>query len=137
MRTVTQADADEVARLDAVLFPENCFNEKTLAAEIALGFGWVIYNGTDLVGYALVRDDTLVLDITRLGVHPDFQRQHLGTALIKKVLEKQRDTMLTVREGNVIALRMYRKYGFTLVGRLHEGNGWVLMLEQKPSASAW
>lgn len=129
MRAVTQTDADEVARLDAVLFPENCFNEHTLAREIAIGSGWVIYNGMELVGYVLVRDDDLYLDIIRLGVHPDFQRQHLGSAMLKKVLEKNRATMLTVREGNDIALRLYLKYGFQLVGRLHNGLGWVLLRE--------
>ncbi len=126
MRPVTQDDADEVARLDSVLFPENCFNERTLATEIALGFGWVIYNGVELVGYTLVRDDVHYLDVTRLGVRADFQRQHLGTALIKKVLSKNRDTILTVRENNVAALRMYLKHGFELIGRLHNGEGWVL-----------
>jgi ribosomal protein S18 acetylase RimI-like enzyme len=126
MIPVTQSDADEVARLDALLFPENCFNEKTLATEIALGFGWVIYNEMDLVGYVLVRDDKLYLDVIRLGVHPAFQGQHLGSAMLKKVLGKNRDTMLTVREGNDIALRLYLKYGFQLVGRLHDGLGWVL-----------
>lgn len=135
MRAVTQADADEVARLDAILFPENCFNERTLATEIALGFGWVIYDGVDLVGYALVRDDNLFLDVTRLGVHPDFRRRHLGTELIKKVLSKGRDTILTVREGNVVALRMYLKHGFELVGRLQQGEGWVLLA--KANGTFW
>jgi len=135
MRAVTQADADEVAKLDAILFPDNCFNERTLAKEIALGFGWVIYNGMDLVGYALIRDEPHVLDVIRLGIHPDFQRQHLGTALIKKVLEKRQDVMLTVRESNVVALRMYRRHGFELIGRLQSGEGWVMLA--KANAASW
>lgn len=127
MHPVTQTDIDEITILDSLLFPENCFNERTLSTEVSLGLGWVVYHERALVGYVLVRDDARYLDIIRIGVHPNYQRRQLGTQLLKKVLEKRRDTILTVREGNTAALRLYLKHDFKLVGRLLNGQGWVCL----------
>lgn len=130
MRPVTTDDADALAQLDALLFPENCFNETTLANEIRLGGGWCIESKDRLIplaGYALARDDGQVLDLLRLGVHPAFQRKGLGKRLLEQVLQGNRPTMLTVREGNLPALRLYRSYQFELVGRLANNMGWTML----------
>jgi [ribosomal protein S18]-alanine N-acetyltransferase len=130
MRPVTTDDADALAQLDALLFPENCFNETTLANEVRLGKGWCIDSKDRLVplaAYALVRDDGYVLDLLRLGVHAAFQRRGLGRLLLERVLQEERPTMLTVRANNATALRLYLKHGFQLTGRLVNGAGWTML----------
>lgn len=133
MRRVTQNDADVLALLDSQLFPDNCFNETTLANEIKLGLGWVIEQNNEVVAYALVRDDGHVLDLLRLGVRVDYQRQGLGKMLLSALLEYPRRLMLTVRSENTNALRLYHSHGFKIVGRLRDELGWMMLREPRTS----
>lgn len=126
MRCVTKYDADAVAELDASLFPDNSFNETTIAEEIRLGMGLVIEEADVVVAYALVRDDGHLLDLIRLGVREDHQKMGLGTQLLKHLLKMGREVMLTVRPDNLVAIRLYQAFGFELVGRLQNGTGWVM-----------
>ena len=138
MRRVARNDADELAELEALLFPDNNFNETTLASEIDLGFGWVLTNGGAIVAYALVRDDGQLLDLTRLGVHPVYQSSGLGTILLEEVVRMNRQTMLTVRAENRGALRLYFRHGFEIVGCFMDTNGvhaWTLVRQPPSEAS--
>lgn len=128
MRCVTQNDADVIAELEMQVFPENCFNETTIAGEIRLGFGWVIELAGDVVAYALVRDDGHVLDLTRLGVRADCRGMGFGSMLLDKLLAQGRSVMLTVHTANEKALRLYRKRGFQIVGRFRDGTSWAMLL---------
>jgi ribosomal protein S18 acetylase RimI-like enzyme len=127
MRCVTQNDADVIAELEMQVFPENCFNETTIAKEIELGTGWVIELADEVVAYALVRDDGYLLDLTRLGVREDCRGMGLGAMLLDRLLGIQRDTMLTVRVTNETALHLYRTRGFQIVGRFRDGGSWVML----------
>ncbi len=55
--------------------------------------------------------------ITNLAVHPDYRRQKVATALIKKMFKlcKKHQTEyieLEVRKTNIIAQNFYKKFGF-------------------------
>jgi ribosomal protein S18 acetylase RimI-like enzyme len=127
MSPVTLQDIDELAALDAQLFPENSFNETTLAIEIALGIGWTIRKEGKIAAYALARHDGHVLDVIRLGVHPNYQRQGFGSNLLIQIFSRRCDTILTVRTDNEKAMRLYLSYGFSFVGRFARGEAWVLL----------
>lgn len=129
MEQVTSSSADELATLDALLFPENCFNETTLAREIELGFCRVEWIHRTIVAYALVRGGE-IYDLLRLGVHPEYQGHGLGSDLLHYVQNLGKPVMLTVKEGNVGALRLYLCNGFKVIGRLQEGHGWVLRYDR-------
>lgn len=135
MRHVTTNDADELAVLETLLFPENCFNETTLANEISIGGGWVVEQNGQLVAYALTRQDDYVVDVIRLGVHPDYQNLGFGTELLRQAMGLGRTVMLSVKADNQGALRLYHRLGFELVGRLRDGAGWVMRLRATLSAS--
>jgi len=122
---VTSDDTDELAALDMLLFPENCFNETTLAREIELGFCWGKWRQHALIAYVLVRYGE-INDILRLGVHPDQQRRGIGSELLREVQNLGRPIVLTVRQGNLGALKLYLCNGFKVIGRLRDGLGWVL-----------
>lgn len=125
MRPVTVDDADELATLEAELFPDNCLNEYTLAREISLGSGWCCTEAGGIVAYVLCRGNSYLVDIMRLGVLPAYQGRGLGTRLLRYAIEQAEHTMLTVLEENERALRLYRRHGFEIVGRLN-GRGWVM-----------
>jgi len=60
--------------------------------------------------------------ITLLAVHPDYQGQGLGQAMLWGVMQAARDralerATLEVRASNQSAISLYRKFGFQLAGR--------------------
>jgi [ribosomal protein S18]-alanine N-acetyltransferase len=60
--------------------------------------------------------------ITLLGIHPQYQRQGLGTLLLKALLDKARSiemarATLEVRASNQGAIDLYERFGFQTVGR--------------------
>lgn len=124
MRPATLDDIAEIVELEYLLFPENNFNEVTLANELVLGKGWVIYEQGQLIAYMLLRSDGEVTDITRLGVMPGHQRKGHGTLLLQEAIKTP--AMLTVHKNNVGALRLYLRHDFRIIGTLPEG-GWVML----------
>lgn len=129
LKPIAPSDAIAIAALEMLLFPDNCFNEKTLAEEIKIGEGFVIYEDEFLVGYLLARREGDVLDILRLGVRLDCQHDGLGTELLSAAIKDEPHVILTVRKDNGKALNLYYKFGFEIVGvseyswvmRLHRG----------------
>ena len=59
--------------------------------------------------------------ITTIAVAPEFQRKHIGEALLVAILDNCYKNMakyltLEVRESNIPAIKMYEKYGFKSFG---------------------
>ncbi|WP_405743155.1 GNAT family N-acetyltransferase [Streptomyces sp. NBC_01525] len=73
---------------------------------------WVAERGTDVIGYAAVRDDVL----EDLYLHPDELRRGLGTRLLAAALAHRPDGLtLHVFEANTGARAFYARHGFTTV----------------------
>jgi ribosomal protein S18 acetylase RimI-like enzyme len=124
MRPVTPSDAAELADLESILF-DNALGEKILEGEIARGKGWVL--GDPIQGYILTVVDRDLVDITRLGIHPEAQGKGLGGLLLAKVLEEAPKVVLTVKKDNIRALRLYHKHGFEVVGHLSGAAAWIML----------
>ena len=119
-------DIPALLRLEEALF-WNAMAERLLEHEIGRGWGWVEETEQGrVVGYALVRRDEMLLDLTRLGVDPEYQGRGVGKRLLEKVLEAGRDVILTVKKDNANAIGLYRKYNFEIVGHLAAANAWVM-----------
>ena len=131
MRRATAEDALEIAELENLIFPDNSFNETTLAMEIEAGICWVYQTGGHIQGYLLAKYDGKLLDILRLGVHPKYQDRGVGTRLLEASLRETGSLMLTVKKDNQKAMKLYHRYGFRIVGELAgeygDGpDGWVM-----------
>jgi ribosomal-protein-alanine N-acetyltransferase len=128
LREASEADIPELVDLEAKLF-DNAMSETVLRRELEVGKGFVwVGNMTPLVlGYALVREDGDLLDLTRLGVDPAEQGTGIGTLLLRRVLSEGRPVMLLVRKDNQRAFRLYRSHGFEIVGHVTApAHAWVL-----------
>jgi ribosomal protein S18 acetylase RimI-like enzyme len=73
---------------------------------------WVAERGSDIIGYAAVRDD----ELEDLYLHPDELRRGLGTRLLETAFAHRPDGLtLHVFEANTAARAFYARHGFTTV----------------------
>lgn len=135
MRRAKENDADLIAELDMKLFPENCFNEKTVRDLITDGESWVVYahHSDVLFGYLIAARDGDLLDIVRIGVDPTCQSGGIGTMMLTALLGNDgplfyRPAILTVRKENTRAIKLYKKFGFEIAGALvaNDKESWVM-----------
>jgi ribosomal-protein-alanine N-acetyltransferase len=83
---------------------------------------WVAELDGKVVGMIVV---WLIVDeahVATLATHPDFRRQGIAKRLLSHSLrslmdEGARSSFLEVREGNIAAQEMYRKFGYEVSGR--------------------
>ena len=137
MLPVTAEVADELAALEMQLFPDNCLNEHTLAKELTYGQGFAVFDGRRIVAYMLCRGDDYLTDIMRLGVLPEYEGMGIGSSLLRRGISLAQYVMLTVSPENERALRLYRRHGFEIVGRLKDNSGWVMGLTNRTGRDSY
>ena len=124
IRKMTLEDIPAIVALDQVSFslpwPERSFRFEL--TDNAASRSWVAeVEGRVvgmIVGWMLVDE----LHIATIATHPDYRRQGIGSKLLLHTLLKAMDegaqsSFLEVRESNLAAQEMYRKFGYEMVGR--------------------
>ena len=124
IRKMTLEDVPSVIDLDQKSFslpwPERSFRFELTANSASRC--WVAEQDGKLVGMIVV---WLIIDeahVATIATHPDFRRQGIGTKLLSHALRKMieegaRSSFLEVREHNLGAQEMYRKFGYEVSGR--------------------
>jgi ribosomal-protein-alanine N-acetyltransferase len=124
IRKMTLEDVPSVIELDQKSFslpwPERSFRFELTANPASRC--WVAELDGKLVGMIVV---WLIIDeahVATIATHPDFRRQGIGTKLLSHALrnmmdEGARSSFLEVREHNLGAQEMYRKFGYEASGR--------------------
>jgi ribosomal-protein-alanine N-acetyltransferase len=77
--------------------------------------------GRQIVGFCSFWRVLDELHINNLAVVPDFRRQGVATALLRRVMDEAarfgiRRTMLEVRQSNTPARQLYERFGFVVAG---------------------
>ena len=115
-------DIPAVLHVEALCFPtpwpRNAFHNELTENKLAHYFVGRFENHT--IGYGglwVILEDA---HITTLAVDPQHQRKRFGEQLLIKLIEEAiergaRWITLEVRESNVAAQNLYKKYGFTVV----------------------
>lgn len=127
MRVALPEDVEELAALEAELFPDNCFNERTLQYELKSSRGWVVEKEGKLIGYVLVRIENGLVDILRLGVAPGHHRQGIASRLLTRALGLAPRAVLTVKKDNTAALSLYFSFGFRIIAHLKDEQAWLMV----------
>jgi ribosomal-protein-alanine N-acetyltransferase len=83
---------------------------------------WVADLNGQIVGMIVVWLIVNEAHVATLATHPDYRRQGIGRrllahALIELIEEGARSSFLEVRESNLAAQAMYRKFGYEVSGR--------------------
>lgn len=124
LRKMTVDDVQAVVDLDQKSFslpwPERSFRFEL--TDNPASRCWVAELDGRIVGMIVV---WLIADeahIATLATHPDHRRQGIGTRLLAHALRQMiqdgaRNSFLEVRESNLAAQEMYRKFGYEVSGR--------------------
>ncbi len=124
IRKMTLEDIPAVIDLDHKSFslpwPERSFRFEV--TENPASHCWVAEVDGKVVGMIVV---WLIVDeahVATIATHPDFRRQGiakslLAHALLRLIDEGARSSFLEVRESNLAAQEMYRKFGYEETGR--------------------
>jgi ribosomal-protein-alanine N-acetyltransferase len=119
---MTQADLPTVLRIEAAAFttawPANAFANEIRDNKLAHYF--IGKFGGRIVAYGgiwVILEDS---HVTTIAVHPDERGRRFGEEMMLKLLDEAIARgaswmTLEVRESNLSAQRLYRKYGFTTV----------------------
>jgi len=128
VRTMTLDDLSDVLAIDRLSFPipwsERSYRHELLSNPVShlLVADDHCENHIALVGYVgfwFIVDE---MHISTLAVHPRHRRMGIGTRLLAEALDRGREmggvvATLEVRRSNQAAVRMYKNFGFEIVGR--------------------
>lgn len=123
IRNMGPDDLDEIMEIEKLSFTSPWTKrlfEETLASPIATSF--VIKKGSETIGYIMIYSVTDEAHILNIAVHPDYRCRGYASALIQYALDYFgksyiHEFFLEVREGNMVAIRLYQRFGFEKIGK--------------------
>ena len=124
IRKMTEADVPVVAELDQISFslpwPERSFRFEV--TDNPASRCWVAEADGRVVGMIVAWLFVDEVHIATIATHPDFRRQGIAQKLLTHTLRYTSDegavsSFLEVRESNLAAQAMYRKFGYENTGR--------------------
>jgi [ribosomal protein S18]-alanine N-acetyltransferase len=114
------ADAQRCAELEYVLFDsDDPWSPEAFLEALAAGHHYLSARGDgSLIGYVGLARVGSEAEIHTLAVDPEHQRQGVGRALLRAILDHARGAtvFLEVRTDNDSAMRLYRSEGFDVIG---------------------
>jgi ribosomal-protein-alanine N-acetyltransferase len=126
IRKMTVADLEQVVALDQMSFslpwPARSF---TYECNNPLARCWVTELDSRVIAMVVAWDIVDEIHIATIATHPHFRKQGIGKNLLSHTLrsakaEGARASFLEVRESNLAAQEMYRKFGYVESGRRKE-----------------
>lgn len=115
---LSRKNLPEVLAIESVSFPEPWPETLFLKEMDQRGSYFVVFRlNSEMIGYGgfwLVMDE---VHITNIAVHPLYRRQGYGSMILQHLVDAAVSrgaimATLEVRETNLVALNLYRKFGF-------------------------
>jgi ribosomal-protein-alanine N-acetyltransferase len=123
LRAATGDDVAAVAALERELFAADAWSAASVLEEFTGPRRVAVVavlpgDGVGrLVGYAVAARAGDVVDLQRVGVHPDHRRRGLARALLAATLDAEARTLLEVSADNTAAIAFYVAEGFSEIAR--------------------
>ena len=122
VRPMTKADLDAVYMIEVLSF-RSPWSRHSLAGELKNNVAHyvVLEHNEEVIGYCGLWVLFEEAHITNIAIHPGFRRQGFGEQLLLAAMEHAASfgaemMTLEVRETNLVAQKMYEKYGFLQQG---------------------
>ena len=116
-------DVEEVARLEKICFSDPWSKENFIdELQLKLAIPLVVKLGEEVVGYTCLWYLEDELEVANFAVSPVHRRKGIGEEIMKRILSEAKgrgckSIILSVRESNLAAIKLYTKFGFVEVGR--------------------
>ncbi len=124
LRPATSEDAPALAALETELFGVDAWSEPAVLSEVegAGRHAVVAVDGDQLLGYAVIMGSGDVVDLQRIAVFPDRQRQGIARTLLDEALARAaaggaHRVLLEVSASNAAALALYAAADFVEIDR--------------------
>lgn len=119
---MTEAHLDEVVRIEALSFYEPWSHACVQSSLNKDGCFVALDSAGAVVGYVIFSYIFDEGELLRIAVHPLHKRKGIASLLIRQILNiakarKIKHWFLEVRASNSPAIRLYEKFGFTVMGR--------------------
>ena len=125
LRDALKSDIQLLLDIENAVFQSEAWSKDVFESEFALLGSSRIYkvieSDKDIAGYFGLAIIDGVADITTIAVSPEHQHQGLGTLMMNEIMEiakhhNVRKIMLEVKPDNEVAISLYQKYGFEVIG---------------------
>ncbi len=123
IRRATEKDVAVIAELEKVCFTTPWTYESVYQDVVQNKLAFYVVADIEgyVVGYAGVWNIVDEGHITNVAVAPEFRQHHVGSAIIKVLLEVTEKAGITrhtleVRRGNEAAIKLYENFGFEVCG---------------------
>lgn len=121
IRPAHYRDLEDIASLDAHVFRENAWSIDSFSRELNLHFSklFVAERNSKFAGFILAWYIADEIQLLRIAVTPDFQRNKVGTLLVQHIIDhanNQKKIVLEVADTNIKAIEFYTSLGFYQVG---------------------
>ena len=121
LRKMTVADAAAVQAIDQLvsLCP---WSEKLYCDCISVGYEcWVVFEEQEILGFGVLSCAANEAHILNLGITPAKHRLGLGQKMLQHLLDRAKicgadEVYLEVRQSNLIAQALYKKFNFVEIG---------------------
>lgn len=138
IRRMIDQDLDIVVELEQQLFPDP-WSRKSFEYDLhhnPYSLPLILVDNEKIIGYAIAWRIYEEFHIANIAVHPDFQGRKIGTYFLGELLKMHKDcsyAILEVRESNVRAIHLYKRFGFrTIMKRIrYYRNGETALVMQK------
>jgi ribosomal-protein-alanine N-acetyltransferase len=123
IQRMAEDDIEEIARLEKSCFSDP-WSKENFRQELKHRFSvpLVVKSGQTIVGYMCLWHIDGQMEIANFAVSPDFRRRGIGRKMMRRVLWEAGERsctnlILSVRESNLCAVRLYTSFGFVEVYR--------------------
>ncbi len=120
---MTDEDVPEIVRQEKDIFSSPWSEEsfRTILSEQSISLCLVGTVGGVLAAYAMCYVVPPELYIANIAVAREFRRLHIGTAVMRELLQRSEPrncntALLEVRASNAGAIRLYEQFGFEVAG---------------------
>jgi len=124
IRNATLNDLDEIYSLEEIIYPNHHWSkedyEKELTNKLAY-YKCAVNSDNKITGHLGFWHLFEEAHLVTIEVLPEFRGQKIASALMINLIEECYKLMikyitLEVREGNIAAVSLYKKFGFTTIG---------------------
>jgi ribosomal-protein-alanine N-acetyltransferase len=123
IQRMSREDVDEVARLEKLSFSDP-WSRSSFEHELTNRFSipLVVKSGSTVVGYCCLWHVYEQMEIATIATAPEFRGKGLGALMMRWILDEAArrgcsSVVLSVRESNLTAIRLYRRFGFAELDR--------------------